>query len=172
MNLSKEKSLPGLLLLLTTLVLIASGCSSAPKQWNVKLTKTTPASVRVDLVGVSKLEDAHWRSIKPDEYWKENSPIRKDVENRRKTTKFEENQEFTLSADDPIWQIWARPGLYELMIIAELGGANAANRFDNGPADPRRLILPLKAKDWNAKKNTLEIQINDGQVLPLTPPKD
>jgi hypothetical protein len=145
------------------------GCKSTPKPapWTVKITKVTPASIEVDLVGISRSEDAYWRnSVKPDDYWKPNSLLRKQVEKRKKGTNFADSSEFILAKDDPIWNTWSGYGTYELLIMANLPG-----RHDNSPSDPRRVFLPLDKGSWDAKNKTIEVEISDTQVRPLTPQK-
>jgi hypothetical protein len=150
---------------------LAAGCGSAPKKakpvnWDMKLTKVTPASIEVDLIGISKSEDSYWRNLRPDDYWKPNSPVRKQVEKRAKTTKFEASPEFVLPKDDPIWNAWFGYGSVELVVMANLPG-----KFGNDPADPRRLVLPLDKKQWLAKDKTIELEVSDVQVRALTPQK-
>jgi hypothetical protein len=165
-------------LLCLGLAALAAGCtstSSAPTRgsvvpWTVKITKATPASVEVDVFGVSKLEDAYWRnSVRMDDYWKPDNSARRSVFDgkRAKTTRFDAPDPFVLESKDPIWKTWDSYGSYELAIIANLPGA-----FPNAAADPRRLFLPLGKKEWNpATKRTLEIEILEGQIRVLTPPR-
>jgi hypothetical protein len=157
---------------LVGLLFLTPGCSSGPKpskpvQWSVEIKKVTPASVQVDLVGVSRSEDAYWRSIKPSDYWKPNSKIRKaaETEGRSVTTRFEKPDKYVLAKDDPIWNKWFGYGTFEIMVIAELPGKD----FDDGPADPRRQFLNLGKKVWQAKNKVLELEVSDGQVRVLTP---
>ncbi len=159
------------LLLLGLVCVLAAGCGSTPKtgkpaKWDIKVTKVTPASIEVDLIGISKSEDAYWRNVKLDEYWKANSPLRAQVEKRAKTTKFETAQTFVLAQDDPVWATWFGYGAVELVVMANLPG-----KFSNDLADPRRLILPLDKKQWLAKNKTIELEVSDVQVRALTPQK-
>ncbi len=159
----------GILLLLCALV--APGCSSSghksgkPTAWNVKVTKVTPASVEVDLLGISAAEDSYWRrSVKPDDYWDPNKPIRKQALARAKTTRFEDPA-FIVKMDDPVWAKWRGYGASELLIMANLPG-----KYSNDEADPRRQILSLGKNDWKAKDKTIEVEILDGQIRVVTPP--
>ncbi len=158
------------------LALIATGCASstpAPTRgsvvpWTIKITKVTPASVEVDLFGVSKSEDEYWRnSVRMDDYWKAKSSVRQSVfnGNRAKTTRFDAPGPYVLDRNDPIWKKWSGYGSYELAIMANLPGT-----FPNPAADPRRLFLLLGKKEWDPReKRTLEIEILDGQIRVLTP---
>jgi hypothetical protein len=159
--------------LLLSLVLLAPGCSSAghksgkAKAWNVKITKSTVASVEVDLLGISSPEDSYWRrSVKPDDYWNPNKPIRKQASNRMKSTRFEEGSTFVLKSDDATWNKWLSYGATELLVMANLPG-----KYSNDEADPRRLIIPIGKNDWQAKDKTLELEILDSQIRVLTPAK-
>jgi hypothetical protein len=159
--------------LLLSLALLAPGCSSAghksgkAKPWNIKITKSTAASVEVDLIGVSPSEDGYWRrSVKPDDYWNPNKPIRKQAGSRMKSTRFEEGPTFVLKGDDLIWKSWLNYGATELLVMANLPG-----KYSNDEADPRRLIIPIGKNDWQAKDKTLELEILDGQIRVLTPAK-
>jgi hypothetical protein len=159
--------------LAAVVALLTAGCASSghksgkPVAWNVKVTKSTAASVEVDLLGISPSEDSYWRrSVKPDDYWNPNKPIRKQAQNRSRTTRFESGPVFVLKMDDPIWKQWRSYGTTELLVMANLPG-----KYSNDEADPRRLIVPIGKNDWQAKDNTLELEILDGQIRVLTPAK-
>ena len=164
-------------LLCAALSLLAAGCGTTPPPptrgsvvpWTIKITKVTPASVEVDLFGVNKTDDAYWRnSVQMDAYWKPKSPIRQSAIDRyeAKTTRFDTPGPFVLDGRDPVWKKWSGYGSYELAIMANLPGT-----FPNPAADPRRLFLPLGKKEWDAKGRTLEIEILEGQIRVLTPPR-
>jgi hypothetical protein len=153
--------------------LFAGGCASGPPPvtrgavvpWTIKLAKVTPASVEVDLIGVSKSENDYWKSINLDEYWKPNSPIRQQAAGRAKTTRFETSNAFALDAKDPIWKTWFGYGSYEVVVLANLPG-----KFAGGANDPRRLFLLLGKKEWNPQtKRTLDLEVLESQVRVLTP---
>jgi hypothetical protein len=156
---------------LLALALAAVGCSSTPKPkvraWNIKITKVTPASLEVDLVGVNKSEDPYWRSVSVNKYWQPNSALRREAENRAKNSRFEGSKEYELKQDDPVWGKWFGYGAYELMVIANLPGS-----FSDTGSDPRRLFLPLDKNQWpEAKEQTLELEVSESQIRVLTPQK-
>ena len=164
-------------LLCAAVSLLAAGCAShstpptrgSVVPWTIKITKVTPASVEVDLFGVNKSDDAYWRnSVQMDAYWKPKSAIRQSAIDRyeAKTTRFDTPETFVLDGRDPVWTKWSSYGSYELAIMANLPGT-----FSNPAADPRRLFLPLGKKEWDAKGRTLEIEILEGQIRVLTPPR-
>ncbi len=169
MKLSPKRSLAPMTPVLLVIALVAVGCGSTPKPkvrtWTIKITKVTPASIEVDLLGVNKSEDSYWRSVSVSKYWQPNSPLRREAESRAKSTRFEGSREYVLSKDDPIWAKWFGYGAYELMVIANLPGS-----FSDGAADPRRLFVPLDKAQWpQAKDQTLELEISENQVRVLTP---
>ena len=174
MKLNQAQTIVKVSLLCAALALLTPGCASSPPKpapgvpWTIKITKVTAASVEVDLFGVSTSEDDYWRnSIRMDDYWKPKNPIRKSVfdRNRAKTTRFVEPGPFILDSKDPIWTTWQGSGSYELAIMA-----NLPDTFPNPSADPRRLFLLLGKKEW-PKGGTIEVEILDGQIRVLTPPK-
>ena len=151
--------------------LLAQGCASSghnsgkPVAWNIKVTKSTAASVEADLLGISPSEDSYWRqSVKPDDYWNPNKAIRRQALERAKTTRFEQGPTFVLKIDDPIWNKWRSYGATELLVMV-----NLPDKHSNDESDPRRLIIPIGKKAWEAKANTLELEILDGQIRVLTP---
>ena len=81
------------------------------------------------------------------------------------TTRFVEPELFVLDSKNPIWTTWQSYGSYELAIMA-----NLPDTFPNASADPRRLFLLLGKKEW-PKGGTIEVEILDGQIRVLTPPK-
>ena len=151
-------------------MLAAVGCGTVtPVAWNVKIKKVTTGTIDgLDLVGVSTSEHDYWlNGVKPDAYWAEDSPIRKQLQDRRKTTKFETGTEFSLSRTDPIWKKWLDEGAVELMIMGNLPGG-----FSNDAHDPRRVLLPLAERKWpEAKNHTLEVEVSDVLIRVLTPQK-
>jgi hypothetical protein len=162
-------------LLCAAFSLLAAGCAShstpptrgSVVPWTIKITKVTPASVEVDLFGVNKTDDAYWRnSVQMDAYWKPKSPIRQSAIDRyeAKTTRFDTPGPFVLNSTNLVWKKWSGYGSYELAIMANLPGT-----FPNPAADPRRLFLLLGKKEWPGR--TLEIEILEGQIRVLTPPK-
>jgi hypothetical protein len=163
-------------LLCAAVSLLAAGCASHPPPptrgsvvpWTVKITKATPASVEVDLFEVNKLEGAHWRAVRMDDYWKPNSPIRQSARKEYSaiTTRFDAPGPFVLKIDDEHWKQWSGNGRYELAIMANLPGT-----FPNPADDPRRLFLLLGKKEWDTKDRTLEIKILEDHIRPLTPLK-
>jgi len=162
MNLSKRNILATLGVMVVFPALLGIGCRSP--RWNVSTTKVTPASVEVDLVGVTPSDEPYWKNMRPDDYWKPDSSIRSGA--TKVTTRFQEGQTWVLSKDNPIWDKWLAHGVTEIMVIANLPGS-----YDNSLYDRRRVFLPLKAKAWRPKDQTLEIEVQDEFVKVLTPSK-
>src|SRR5438445_10837380 len=84
MNPMTRKVVYNLLPLLMAIALISVGCAGTqkikPKAWAVKITKKTPASIEVDLIGVTELEKPKWEGYSLDEYWKPDDPMRKNAD--------------------------------------------------------------------------------------------
>jgi hypothetical protein len=149
--------------LLLGLVFIA-GCSSGPMPWNVSITKTTPASIQVDLVGISAGEKNKWEGYSMDQYWTEGDPRRAGAKKISMTLKM--NEPWVIDETNPIWNDWFSRGATELAVIANLPG-----KFPPGSADPRLNFFPLDRKAWKAKNDKLEFEVQDTIVNPLTPQK-
>jgi hypothetical protein len=157
-----------LIALLAASVCLGGGCSmfggsKKPSEWNVKLTKVTDASICVDMFGVSRSEIGYWQNVKIKDYWDPKKSLRKEVENRKKTTCFEDSKEYVLRQSDPIWKQWFGYGTHDLIVIADL--LDKENTL-------ARQVVPLAPRHWDAKKHTLEIEISDTQVRVITPEKD
>src|SRR3990170_4452303 len=110
-----------LLLALAALSLLAGGCKTTPKPvaWTLVINKTTPASIEVDLIGVTPLDKTYWlNTVKPTDYWKPGNPTRRNA--KKLSSKFESWPMWTVRPDDPGWQNWFSYGASELLIIADL----------------------------------------------------
>jgi hypothetical protein len=146
---------------------LAVGCGShkpKPVRWDVTLIKETPASIELDLVGVSSADKPAWENnIKVDDYWK-NGAVRKGA--RKVTTTFENGKTWELKSTDPIWDTWLSYGATELMIIANLPG-----KHENGPYDRRRKFLPLQAGAYDTKDKTVRVEVQEENLQVLTPLK-
>jgi hypothetical protein len=164
MNLIKWKMVANLAVLLVVPSILGIGMGCRSMRWNVSTTKVTPASVEVDLVGVTPSDEPYWKNMKPDDYWKPDNSMRSGA--TKVTTRFQSGHTWVLREDDPIWKTWLDRGVNQLMVIANLPGS-----YDNSLFDRRRLFLPLKSKAWRAKDRTLEVEIQDEFVKALTPSK-
>ena len=69
--------------LLVAVSFVAAGCGSTPKPkpvaWDISITKKTPASIEVDLVGITSSEKAFCDGLTADQYWKPGSRVRSDL---------------------------------------------------------------------------------------------
>lgn len=167
MKLTKTTAL-SLLLALAALSMLAVGCKTTPKPvaWTLVINKTTPASIEVDLIGVTPLDKTYWlNTVKPNDYWKPGNPTRKNA--KKLSSKFESGPVWTVRPDDPAWKTWFGSGASELLVIADLHLRDASN----DPTDPRRLFLPLDKNSWESKDKVLNIVIEDERVYTTTAPK-
>lgn len=151
-----------------------AGCASAPapRAYGVQVT-LDPAlagtSVQIDLVGVNEVADLpKWQSYSVTEYWQPENSFRRDA--RKYTMQFVRDTptSLTLASTDPKWAEWLRTGALQLVIVADLPGAQADRA---GNADPRRLILPLDKGAWGGKVDTLEILVQESGLRLMTPRK-
>lgn len=158
-----KKSVPKFVVCLPFLVLVGlmTGCSSTPVAWNVKIHK--PATIEVDLVGVKEREKPLLDAYSIDKYWSPDDPVRKDADKLSSDAK--PTEDWLITRKDPKWKSWLNRGVGGVFIIANLPG-----NFDSGP-DPRREYLPLTKGHWDAKKRTLEIEVQSSRILILTPEK-
>jgi hypothetical protein len=155
----------GVLLLAVALSLLLAGCQTtrpSATAWDVVITKTTPASIEVDLIGISDIERPAWEGYDLDQYWSSGDSRRANAEKLSKS--LPANQPWVISRNDPEWQKWFSHGATELLVLANLPG-----HFAPGPTDPRRIFLPLAKDHWQTKGGKLEIEVQDTIVRPLTP---
>jgi|SRR5579862_2249088 len=157
--------------LIAQLVLVAGvtqllvSCQSTrpqPGAWDLVITKTVPASIEVDLIGISEIERPAWEGYDLDQYWTAGDSRRAKADKLSKN--LETGQPWIVSRADPQWQKWLNHGASQLLIMANLPG-----RFAAGPTDPRRTFLPLEPNRWKTKSGRLEIEVQDTIVRPLTP---
>ena len=142
---------------------LLAGCASGPKPWNLSINKTTSASIQVDLIGITESEMPYWAGYDIDKYWSDGDLRRKNAAPLTQILKL--GQPWVVAKTDPKWKEWLGRGDSELLVIANLPG-----HFDAGPADPRRLILPLR-NVYDAKNKTLEIEVQDTLIRLNTPQK-
>ena len=164
MNSKQIKTIAKLSFLFAILAVITAGCHGVGP-WNLSINKPTTASIRVDLLGVTPLEKQQWQNnVKPDDYWKPNSPLRKGALERMLTNDFQSGATWMVSKTNAMWDKWFSYHSTELMIMADLPGGP----YDNSSFDRRRIFVPLDSKDWKAKDQTLEIRIEDNFIRVLT----
>lgn len=167
MNRTKMNTITNLSILVVALSFVTAGCSSTPKPvpWNVNITKTTPASIEADVVGVSPSDKPYWmNSVKPDDYWKANNTVRKGA--KKVSQVLQKDQPWLINREDPIWNEWFSYGTTELMIMANLPGGG-----DNSPFDRRRIFVTLDKNAWDTKDKTIKIEVQDQFIRVTTPQK-
>ena len=159
MNSSSVKRL-ALLLQIICLSLIAAGCATKPKPvaWNLNITK--PAAVEVDLVAVTVREKPRLEGYSMDAYWSPGDPERKGAD---KQSAPPSTNSWTITRKDAVWTPMMKRNVVGLFVIANLPG-----KFESG-VDPRREFLPLDKNHWNAKRDTLEIKVQENRIIIITP---
>lgn len=160
MHLNKSKP-ASLAVLFAFLSLVGAGCGTPkakPVAWNLSFKKTTPASIVIDVVGVSPMDKAHLASINVESYWK--SDLRKEL--TKVTAQLPTGEPWILPMTDPIWNKWRSYGANELMVMATLPCKDCDDR--------RRIFVPLDKNAWkNVKNHTLEFEVQDQWIHVLTP---
>jgi hypothetical protein len=150
---------------LVALVSVLAACQSTrpqPRAWDLVVNKRTPASIQVDLIGVSDIEKPAWEGYDVDRYWTPGDSRRANAD--KLTKNLPTGQPWIVSHDDPRWRDWLNHGATELLVMANLPG-----RFAPGPTDPRRIFIPLDRKRWNTKSGRLEIEVQDTIIRPISP---
>jgi hypothetical protein len=152
MNLGKNSMF--LTLIAALVSLFVSGCASKqPRAWNVSLVKTTPATIRVDIIGVRLGDKAEWAGLDINKYWSPGSKEREEAE--KVSYNLKTGEAVTLAINHAKWNEWLGRGAHEILVIADLPGD-----FTGRGDDPRRKFLPLRSKDWDPdKKNTIELEV-------------
>ena len=146
----------------TTLFVVGCG-TPQPRSWNLVITKSTSASIEVDLIGVRASGIPVWEGYNLDQYWSEGNLRRKEAKPMSKI--LEKDKPWLVSATEAQWQEWMNHGATHLLIMANLPG-----HFEAGASDPRRLFLPL-ADVYKSKNHTLEIEVQGTMISLLTPQK-
>ena len=152
-------------LLMAGLSQLLVSCQSThpqPAAWDLVITKTVPASIEVDLIGISDIERPAWEGYDLDQYWTAGDSRRAKADKLSKN--LETGQPWVVSRTDHQWQKWLSHGASQLLIMANLPG-----HFAPGPTDPRRTFLPLAPDRWKTKNGRLDIEVQDTIVRPLTP---
>jgi len=152
------------------MALAAAGCAAGSKikakPWNVSITKRTPASIKVDLIGITPMEKPVWEAYPLDKYWTPGDPRRAAAIADMVTVDLEQDVPWKIPETDSHWNMWRSRGASDLLIVARLPG-----KFENlsGMADPRRVFISLDKRAWKGK--TLEFEVNDAGIRNLTPQK-
>ena len=162
MNISTKRTIEWSALYLV-ISLLASGCGALgsskkvkPVAWNVTITKATPASIEVDVIGVTDEEKKFYDGLNMDGYWP-NSQVRRDAD--KLSTILKDKQPWTIKIDDPKWVQWKNRGVTTLLVVADLPVPNGL----------WKVPLTLDKKSWNASNHTLEIEIQNTLIRVQTP---
>jgi hypothetical protein len=155
------------LALLSTLALLAVGCGTParkPAAWNLSLTKKTPASIEVDVVGVTEDEKRFYEGLAMDDYWKSGSQVRRDADKLSQI--LQKDQPWVVANTDAKWRQWMNRGVKDLVVIANLPVKNGL----------WKITLPLDEKSWDSKsedvkKDTLKIDVLETRIVIQTPQK-
>ncbi|MDR0353891.1 MAG: hypothetical protein LBI02_11305 [Opitutaceae bacterium] len=153
--------------------LALAACTSAPKPVAHTIALTLDkslenTSLQVDIIGANATSDLpKWESYSITEYWQPGNSTRRDTD--RYTVDFGRGKPASqkIGSTDAKWTRWLQTGATYVVVIADLPGIASDQQ---GNADPRRLILPLDAKQWKkAGKAPIEIQVKESGLRLLTP---
>ncbi len=161
---AKVLSLVALLAAIALITMAPSCQGPVVSSWNVVITKKTPASIEVDLVGVTAAEKRFYEGVTMEDYWKSGSSVRRDADKLSQILQLD--QPWTVSASDPQLQAWLRRGVQEVLLIADLPGSSGL----------WKVTLPLDKKAWDSKsedykQKTLKINILETRIEVMTPRK-
>ena len=153
-----------LLIFASALAITFAGCASSPKikpvPWTLAITKTTPASIEMDVIGVTASDQKYYEAVGWDDYWKPDSQIRRDAP---KLTKFlQKGQPWVVSSKDAAWVQWTKRGSIELLLVARLPEAGGL----------WKVPLSIDKNAWKSKNQTIEVEVLDSRILVITPPRD
>src|SRR5947199_5063998 len=87
---------------------VVAGCGGGgkatvkPRPWNISITKKTPATIEVDLIGVTELEKAAWEGYSIDDYWKPGD-LRRAEADKITAPNLTVNTPWIVTEDDPQW---------------------------------------------------------------------
>ena len=172
MNPTRRNWTSELSVLLIALTAVSSGCGTPkpkPVAWNLSITKKTYSTIEVDLIGVPKGDKALWEGYDLDQYWTPGDQRRQDA--HPLSTNLVYNEAWIVARTNAQWHEWLdHQKATDLLIIANLPGTKT--NFGSGRADPRRKFVPLDKRAWDAKKRTLEFEVQDTLINPLTKQRD
>lgn len=160
------------------LAVAAAGCASTPRikpaPWTVSITKQTPASIEMDIIGVPVTDQKYYEDdsrVSYDEYWKPESNIRKDALKISKFLPTDKPWIVTFKKDSKhpeyedqssTWSDWHSRGVVELLLVARLPGEGGLWKKP----------ISLDKNAWKAKNRTIEVEVKDSKIEVITPPKD
>ena len=164
---------------LATLVAFAGffgGCSNKPRygKYNVQVSmdptlasSAAVPSIEVDIIGVSPERAAVWDAQSLNNYFAAANMERQTADKFTMRFGAGATAPQTLQISDAMWAKWAGSGAHHLYILASLPGVSTDAP---GPADPRRLILPLDTRQWD-KGQTIQVEVQRNRLQLRTAPK-
>jgi len=160
------------LMFATSLAMVLGGCASAPKikptPWTLSITKKTPASIEMDIIGVTESDQKYYEGMSWDDYWKADSQIRRDAPRLTRFLQKDKSWSVALKKDpkhpeyeddSAKWADWSRRGVVELLLVARLPETGGL----------WKVPLPLDKNAW-PKNQAIEVEVLDSRIVVLTPP--
>jgi hypothetical protein len=124
------------------------------------------SSVIVDLVGANPSDLPRWEAYDMSKYWKEGDPMRRDAD--KVVMNFVSGQSLTnsLPATDSQWDKWKAKGVTQLLVLADLPGAQASRP---GAQDARRQVLQLDQCTWPSGTKSIKVLVQRSGIIVATP---
>lgn len=117
-------------------------------------------SLEMDFIGVTQTEAEHFESVKINEYFMRNNPLRDGYTHI--TVKFAENNAIakTIKSSDPVWERFHRNSADTLLVMVNMPDANLFKDKNN----PYRLELPLTHPWYKIGHDTLYFELTPGGI--------
>jgi hypothetical protein len=164
------------------LVCLLSGCGTV-QPWNLEIAAKTPASIRLDLVGIHRQYRSDWEQKSVDNYWKPEDDLRQNAQRvslqiergninvvevvgaSREGILGDGSPQVTIARTHPIWNLWLNQ--------RNASGIVAIGQFPGGSTeqpDPRKRVISLDKRSWDTQNKTLRLVVRDKSIGVETPP--
>jgi hypothetical protein len=125
--------------------------------------------VEVDLVGVKEDDAMNWAGYSVDRYFSGEDKMRSGASGYTRTMIFNADSAGpqTVSANDPIWQVWQERGVTQLFVFA----SSRSLRPSPGGPELRRKSIPLTTDKWETGTSQIDVVVRASGVDSPTPMK-
>lgn len=155
-------------ILLAVATIAAGGCSTWPKDINVKLETApneAPPSLNVHFIPARSSDVARLKRMSLNEYWSTGGASRSPMPGRKDIFLGPGATSKTIPGNDPVWKTWDGKTYTYLFVVADLRGMPDRE----GTEDPRRVILPLKPDRWPSGLKVIRLAVSKDRLRLLTP---
>ncbi len=161
------------LMLVTGLAILASGCATCPKlaAYSIQVNLDPPLkgkSVVVHLVGVNPANLPRWEAYSMASYWNQGDPMRTDSASDRVSFDFVSANSLsqTLTLTEPHWKTWKAKGVSYVLVLADTPPSHTDKP---GDADDPRSKLSLDSCQWVKGTKTLTVLVQQSGIQVQTP---